>query len=79
MKIPLPEVVECFGSIDNALVSVIRYCNVIIDKTKRVCPNTSVNDVPGYALGFCRKTLMQATTLLMLLMNGKITTQLALW
>lgn len=63
MKIPLPEVVECFGSIDNALVSVIRYCNVIIDKTKRVCPNTSVNDVPGYALEFCRKTLVQASTL----------------
>lgn len=63
MKISIPEVVNCFGSIDNALVSVIRYCNVIIDKAKMVCPNTSVNDVPGYALEFCRKTLVQATTL----------------
>ena len=63
MKIPIPEVVECYGSIDNALVNVIRYCNVIIDKAKKVCPNTSVNDVPGYALEFCRKTMLQATTL----------------
>lgn len=63
MKIPIPEVAECFGSIENAICSVIRYCNVIIEKAKKVCPSTSVNDVPGYALEFCRKTLVQATTL----------------
>lgn len=39
MKIPIPEVVERFGSLDNALISVIRYCNVIIDKAKKVCSN----------------------------------------
>ena len=63
MKIPIPEVAERFGSIDNAICSVIRHCNVIIEKAKEVCPSTSVNDVPGYALEFCRKTLVQATTL----------------
>lgn len=63
MKIPIPEVVECFGSMENALVSVIRYCHVIIDKAKEVYPSASVNDVSGYALVFCKKTLVQATTL----------------
>ena len=64
MNIPIPEIVDCFGSIENALFSVIRYCNVIIEKAKKVCPSTSVNDVPGYALEFCRKTLVQATTII---------------
>lgn len=63
MKIPIPEVPECFGSIENAICSVICYCNVIIEKAKKVCPSSSVNDVPGYALEFCRKTLVQTTTL----------------
>jgi hypothetical protein len=63
MKIQIPEVVERFGTMDNALTSVIRYCNVIIEKAKEVCPSTSVNDVPGYALEFCRKTLVQASTM----------------
>lgn len=63
MKILIPEVVERFGSMENALVSVIRYCHVLIDKAKAVCSSASVNDVPGYALVFCNKTLVQATTL----------------
>ena len=63
MKIPIPEVAERFGSIENALLSVIRYCNVIIEKAKIMCPRTLINDVPSYALEFCRKTLIQATTL----------------
>lgn len=63
MKVLIPEVAERFGSIENAICSVIRYCNVIIEKAKKVCPSTSVNDVPGYALEICRKTLVQATTL----------------
>lgn len=63
MRIPIPEVTECFGSIENALNSVLRYCDVIIEKAKKVCPSTSVNDVSGYALEFCRKTLVQTTTL----------------
>ena len=63
MKIPIPEITECFGSTENALSCIIRYCDVIIEKAKKVCPSTSVNDVPGYALEFCRKTLVQATTL----------------
>lgn len=63
MKIPIPEVTERFGSIENALLSVIRYSNVIIEKAKIVCPRTLINDVPSYALEFCRKTLIQATTL----------------
>ena len=63
MNIPIPEVTECFGSIDNAIVSVIRYCNVVIEKAKKVYPSASVNDVSGYALEFCRKMLVQATTL----------------
>ena len=63
MNIPIPEVTKCFCSIDNAIVSVIRYCNVVIEKAKKVYPSASVNDVPGYALEFCRKMLAQATTL----------------
>lgn len=63
MNIPIPEITDCFGSIENAISSVIRYCNVIIEKAKKVCPNTSVNNVPSYALEFCGKTLVQATTL----------------
>lgn len=63
MKIPIHEVEERFGTIDQALANIISCCGVIIDKAKLVCPSTSVNDVPGYALEFCRKTLMQATTL----------------
>jgi len=63
MKIPIPEVEECFGNIENALCGVINYCNLIIEKAKKVYPSTSVNDVPGYALEFCRKTIVQATTL----------------
>lgn len=63
MHIPIPEVTERFGSIENALLSVIRYCNVIIEKAKIMCPRTLINDVPSYALEFCRKTLIQATTL----------------
>lgn len=63
MKIPIPEVTNRFGSIDNALLSVLRYSNVIIEKAKIMCPRTLINDVPGYALEFCRKTLIQATTL----------------
>ena len=63
MNIPIPEVTKCLGSIDNAIVSVIRYCNVVIEKAKKVYPSASVNDVPGYALEFCRKMLVQATTL----------------
>ena len=63
MNILIPEITECFGSMDSAIVSIIRYCNVVIEKAKKVCPNASVNDVPGYALEFCRKMLVQATTL----------------
>lgn len=63
MKIPIHEVEERFGTIDQALANIISCCGVIIDKAKLVCPSTSVNDVPGYALEFCRKTLMQAMTL----------------
>jgi len=63
MHIPIPEVTERFGSIENALLSVIRYCNVIVEKAKRVYPRPLINDVPGYTLEFCRKTLIQATTL----------------
>lgn len=64
MKIPIPEVTDRFGTIDNALANVINCCDVIIDKAKKVYPSASVNDVPGYALEFCRKTIVQATTLL---------------
>jgi len=63
MKIPIPEITDCFGSTENALSCVIRYCDVIIEKAKKVCPSTSVNDVSGYALEFCRKTIVQATTM----------------
>lgn len=63
MKIPIPEVTDRFGSIENALCSIIRYCNVLIEKAKKVYPSISVNDIPGYALEFCRKVLVQATTL----------------
>ena len=63
MKIQIPKVTDHFGSIENALSSVIRYCDVIIEKAKKVCPSTSVNDVPGYVLGFCKKTLVRATTI----------------
>lgn len=64
MKISIPEVTECFGSIENAFCCVIRYSNVIIEKAKKVYPSMSVDNVPGYALEFCRKILVQATTLL---------------
>lgn len=57
MNIPIPEVAECYGSIEEALSSVI-YCNVIIDKAKKVCPNNSVNDIPGYVLEICSKFLV---------------------
>ncbi|MBR3578551.1 MAG: hypothetical protein IKN98_07200 [Bacteroidales bacterium] len=63
MKIPVPEVTDRFGSIENALCSIIRYCNVLIEKAKKVYPSISVNDIPGYALEFCRKIMVQATTL----------------
>ena len=63
MKITVPEITERFGSIENALCSIIRYCNVLIEKAKKVYPSASVNDIPGYALEFCRKILVQATTL----------------
>jgi len=63
MHIPIPEITNRFGSIENALLSVIRYCDVIIQKAKIVYPRTLINDIPSYTLEFCRKTLIQATTL----------------
>ena len=62
MNIQIPEISECYGSIDNALASVISCCNVIIDKVKKVYPSVTISNVSGYALEFCRKTIVQATT-----------------
>ncbi len=64
MRIPIPEIDERFDSIDDALYHIILYCNVIVEKAKKICPSGAISDIPGYVLEFCRKTLVQATTLL---------------
>lgn len=63
MKIPVPEVEERFDSTEDALEYILRLCNVIVEKAKCICPEPSVNDIPAYALEFCRKVLLQAMTL----------------
>lgn len=63
MKIPIPELEERFNSIDEALYHIILYCDVIVEKAKKICSSVAISDIPGYALEFCRKTLVQATTL----------------
>ena len=63
MRIPVPEMDERFDSTEDAIEHIIRFCNVIVDKAKVVCPSNSVSDIPGYVLEFCRKVLIQATTL----------------
>lgn len=63
MRIPIPEMDSRFSCIEDAMMRIIRIANVIVDKTKRVCPSTSVSDMPGYCLEFCRKVLIQADSL----------------
>ncbi len=63
MRIPIPEMDERFACTEDAIEHMIRICSVIVDKAKVVCPSNSVSDIPGYVLDFCRKVLIQATTL----------------
>lgn len=63
MRIPIPEMDSRFSCIEDAMMRIIRIANVIVDKTKRICPSTSVSDMPGYCLEFCRKVLIQADSL----------------
>ena len=63
MRIPVPEMNERFACTEDAIEHMIRICSVIVDKAKVVCPSNSVSDIPGYVLDFCRKVLIQATTL----------------
>ena len=43
MKIPIPEVNERFDSTEDALEYIVRLSNVIVDKSKKICPNPSVD------------------------------------
>jgi len=54
---------ERFSCTEDAVEHIIRICNVIVDKARVVFPNSSITDIPGYVLEFCRKVLMQAATL----------------
>lgn len=63
MKIPVPEMDERFDSGEDALAYIIRICNVILDKAKIVFPSPSISIIPGYVIEFCRKVLLQSSTL----------------
>ena len=63
MKIPIPEVNERFDSTEDALEYIVRLSNVIVDKSKKICPNPSVDHIPAYVLEFCNKVLLQAKTI----------------
>lgn len=52
-----------FSCTEDAMMRFIRISKVIVDKAKIVFPSTSVSDMPGYCLEFCRKVLIQAETL----------------
>ena len=63
MRIPVPEMDARFNSTEDAIEHTIRICNVIVNKAKQVYSSTSVSDIPGYALEFCRKILIQVSSL----------------
>jgi hypothetical protein len=63
MRIPVPEMDDRFDCTEDTIEHIIRICNVIVAKAKNVYPTNSVSDIPGYVLEFCRKVLIQATTL----------------
>lgn len=63
MRIPIPEMDERFECVEDAIEHILRICSVIVEKAKMVYPSASVAEIPGYALEFCRKVLVQVTTL----------------
>lgn len=63
MRIPIPEIDSRFSCTEDAVMRFIRISKVIVDKAKMVCSSTSVSDMPGYCLEFCRKVLIQADSL----------------
>lgn len=63
MRIPIPEIDKRFDSTEDALAYIIRICNVFIDKARVTHPYPSIMDISGYLLEFCRKVLIQFSTL----------------
>lgn len=63
MRIPVPEMDERFDCVEDAIDHIVRICRVLVDKAKAVCPSNSISDIPGYALEFCKKVLIQSSTL----------------
>lgn len=64
MKIPIPEVEENFDSCEDALAHIVKSCRIIVDKAKRICTQSSVQDIPAYSLAFIDKVLVEASTLI---------------
>ena len=63
MRIPIPGVDERFSNTEDVLAYILRFCNLIVDKAKQVCPTPAINDIPAYTLEFIHKVLIQASTL----------------
>lgn len=63
MRIPIPGVDERFENTEDVLEYILRFCNLIVEKAKQVCPNPAINDIPAYALEFIHKVLIQASTM----------------
>lgn len=63
MRIPILGVDERFENTEDVLEYILRFCNLIVEKAKQVCPNPAINDIPSYALEFIHKVLIQASTM----------------
>lgn len=63
MRIPIPGVDERFENTEDVLEYILRFCNLIVEKAKQVCPKPAINDIPAYTLVFIHKVLIQVYTM----------------
>ena len=63
MRIPIHGVDERFENEEEVLEYILRFCNLIVEKAKQVCPIPAINDIPAYTLEFIHKVLIQVSTM----------------